>query len=100
MKTQTLKSVIVPLMLASVFLTATAFTKNNKNWNNAEARVVIENVPQTEDNLEIEPWMFNDSIWRSEIKEKKFTVPAVIKEKSLKIENWMTDNNLWRMNKK
>ncbi len=62
---------------------------NENFWYTQENTFVVE--PARDENLAIEPWMFDRDKWGMETFDYALTAP----EKELMLESWMTDDMFW-----
>jgi len=94
MKTQIFKIVLLAALLP-FFSTVNAHSVKYDSKTVTAITSEVNNAELNEE-LEIENWMVNDTIWKIE-EEATQNNDEVTSKSDLEIENWMTDDSLWKM---
>ena len=97
MKTQTILSISLALMMNAFILSgfATEKTPNTEAFN--AALIYQADMESSAEVLELEDWMTDDSCWEMNAKKTKADKDKQVSEEHLAIEDWMTNDNLWRL---
>ena len=96
MKTQTILSISFALMI-NAFILSGFITEKALNVEASNAAFIYQsNMESSEEALELEDWMTDDSYWEMNTEKTEVKTEEQVSEENLAIEDWMTNDNLWR----
>lgn len=97
MKTQTILSISLALLMNAFILNGFA-TEKKPHGEAIHLNLIYQaDMESSEEALELEDWMTDDSCWEINAEETKLINEDQESEEHLAIESWMTDDNLWRL---
>ena len=97
MKTQTILSISLALLMSAFLLNGFATEKPVGSAVVNASLFYQADMESSDEALELEDWMTDDSYWKMNAEEMKVDQEAIGTEGHLAIEDWMTDDNLWRL---